>query len=73
VIALSANPTVVARLTGADPGEVRRVIRTAKRVEDLPAAPELVAEVAGVIGVEGTVHGYAAALALEDALVLARE
>jgi hypothetical protein len=73
VIALSANPTVVARLTGADPGEVRRVIRTAKRVEDLPAAPELVAEVAAVIGVEGAVHGYAAALALEDALVLARE
>jgi hypothetical protein len=73
VIALSANPTVVARLTGADPGEVRRVVRTAKRVEDLPAAPELVAEVAAVMGVEGTVHGYAAALALEDALVLARE
>jgi hypothetical protein len=73
VIALSANPTVVARLTGADPGEVRRVVRTAKTVEDLPAAPELVAEVAAVIGVEGAVHGYAAALALEDALVLARE
>jgi hypothetical protein len=73
VIALSANPTVVARLTGADPGEVRRVVRTAKRVEDLPAAPELVAEVASVMGVEGAVHGYASALALEDALVLARE
>jgi len=73
VIALSANPTVVARLTGADPGEVRRVVRTAKRVEDLPRAPEFVAEVGAVLGVEGAVHGYAAALALEDALVLARE
>jgi hypothetical protein len=73
VIALSANPTVVARLTGADPGEVRRVVRTARRVEDLPPAPEFVAEVAAVLGVEGADYGYAAALALEDALVLARE
>jgi hypothetical protein len=73
VIALSANPTVVARLTGADPGEVRRVVRTARRVEDLPPAPEFVAEVAAVLGIEGADHGYAAALALEDALVLARE
>jgi len=73
VIALSANPTVVARLTGADPGEVRRVVRTARRVEDLPPAPEFVAEVAAVLGVEGADYGYEAALALEDALVLARE
>jgi hypothetical protein len=73
VIALSANPTVVARLTGADPGEVRRVVRTARRVEDLPPAPEFVAEVAAVLGVEGADYGYDAALALEDALVLARE
>ena len=73
VIALSANPTVVARLTGANPGEVRRVVRTARRVEDLPPAPEFVAEVAAVLGVEGADYGYDAALALEDALVLARE
>jgi hypothetical protein len=73
VIALSANPTVVARLTGADPGEVRRVVRTARRVEDLPPAPGFVAEVAAVLGVEGADYGYDAALALEDALVLARE
>jgi hypothetical protein len=73
VIALSANPTVVARLTGADPGEVRRVVRTARRVEDLLPAPEFVAEVAAVLGVEGADYGYDAALALEDALVLARE
>lgn len=59
VIALSANPTVVARLTGADPAEVRRVVRTAKRPEELPAAPELVREVGAVLGVEGGDHGYA--------------
>jgi hypothetical protein len=42
-------------------------------VEDLQPAPEFVAEVAAVLGIEGADHGYAAALALEDALVLARE
>jgi hypothetical protein len=73
VIGLGANPTVVARLTGADPAEVRRVVRTANRIEDLPPAAELVAAVAAVLGVNGAEHGYAAALALDDALALARE
>jgi len=72
VIALSANPTVVARLTGADPGVVRRVIRTAKRVEDLPAAPELVGEVAAVLSIEGADHGYAAAGRIPGALEVPR-
>jgi hypothetical protein len=73
VIGLGANPTVVARLTGADPAEVRRVVRTANRIEDLPPAAELVAAVAAVLGVNGAEHGYAAALAIDDALALARE
>jgi hypothetical protein len=72
VIALSANPTVVARLTGADPGMVRRVVRTAKRVEDLPAAPEFVAEVAAVLGIEGADHGFAAAGRIPGALEVPR-
>jgi hypothetical protein len=73
VIALSANPTVVARLTGAEPTEVRRVVRTAKAPEELPPAPELVAEVATVLGVEGADHGYAAAQAIPGAVALPRE
>jgi hypothetical protein len=73
VIALSANPTVVARLTGADPGEVRRVVRTAKALEELAPAPELVAEVAAVLGVEGAEHGYAGAETVPSAVVLPRE
>jgi hypothetical protein len=73
VIGLGANPTVVARLTGADPAEVRRVVRTANRIEDLPPAAGLVAAVAAVLGVNGAEHGYAAALAIDDALALARE
>jgi hypothetical protein len=72
VIALSANPTVVARLTGADPADVRRVIRTAKRLEDLAPAPELVTQVAAVLGVEGGELGYADALAVPRGLILPR-
>jgi hypothetical protein len=73
VIALSANPTVVARLTGADPADVRRVIRTGKRLEDLAPARELVIQVAAALGVEGGDHGYASAADVPGALVLARE
>jgi hypothetical protein len=73
VIAFSANPTVVARLTGADPAEVRRVIRTGKRLEDLAPAKELVTEVATVLGVEGGDHGYAAARDVPGAIALPRE
>jgi hypothetical protein len=61
VISLSANPTVVARLTGADPARVRDVVRTADRPEDLSPAPELVVQIATVLGVEGAAHGYVGA------------
>ncbi|HVH50628.1 MAG TPA: hypothetical protein VM690_00655, partial [Gaiellaceae bacterium] len=51
VIALGANPTVVARLTGADPRRVREVARTAKAVADLPAAQDLYEQIADTMGV----------------------
>jgi hypothetical protein len=73
VIALQANPTVVSRLTGADPADVRRVVRTARSPEELPSAPQLVAQVAGVLGVEGAEHGYATATNAEGILWLQRE
>ncbi|MGB2952580.1 MAG: GNAT family N-acetyltransferase [Gaiellaceae bacterium] len=50
VIALAANPTVVARLTGADPARVRAVARTAASPDELPPAPELLAQIAEVVG-----------------------
>ena len=50
VVALGANPTVVGRLTGADPARVRTVARTASLPGDLPPAPELLAQIAEVIG-----------------------
>jgi ribosomal protein S18 acetylase RimI-like enzyme len=51
-LALRANPTVVSRLTGAEPGRVRAVARTAERPGDLPPAPELYAQIADVMGLE---------------------
>jgi ribosomal protein S18 acetylase RimI-like enzyme len=53
VVALSANPTVVARLTGAEPARVRAVARTASSPAELPPAPELFAQLANVLGLEG--------------------
>ena len=51
-LALSANPTLVARLTGADRDEVRRVVRTASSPAELPPAPDLYAEIARLMGLE---------------------
>jgi ribosomal protein S18 acetylase RimI-like enzyme len=51
VIALGANPTVVSRLTGADPARVREVARTATSPADLPPALELYGQIAAVMGV----------------------
>jgi ribosomal protein S18 acetylase RimI-like enzyme len=57
VVALGANPTVVARLTGAEPGRVRAVARTASSPDQLPPADELLAEIAEVMGLEGAGRG----------------
>jgi ribosomal protein S18 acetylase RimI-like enzyme len=52
VVALGANSTIAQRLTGADPARVRAVARTAASPEQLPPAPELARELAGVLGVD---------------------
>jgi hypothetical protein len=51
VVALAANPTVVARLTGADPAQVRAVARTAATPSELPPARELHDRLAEVLGI----------------------
>jgi hypothetical protein len=51
-LALAANPTLVARLTGANPDAVRRVARTASTPEELPPAEELYEQIARVMGLE---------------------
>ncbi len=49
-LALRANPTVVSRLTGAEPARVRAVARNAATPSELPPARELYEQVAGVMG-----------------------
>jgi ribosomal protein S18 acetylase RimI-like enzyme len=51
-LALRANPTVLARLTGAVPARVRAVARTADTPAELPAAPELYASIADLMGLQ---------------------
>jgi hypothetical protein len=53
VVALGANATVVARLTGADPARVRAVARTAASPDELPPAPELLQQLAELMGLAG--------------------
>jgi GNAT superfamily N-acetyltransferase len=72
VIALAANPRVVARLTGADPAAVRAVARTAAAPDALPPPEELLADIAGTIGLEGALHGWADAPELEGAILVER-
>ena len=60
VVALGANPTVVARLTGAEPARVRAVARSARTPGELPPATELVEAIADVMGVAEAGHGWVA-------------
>jgi GNAT superfamily N-acetyltransferase len=59
VVALGANPTVLARLTGAEPARVRAIIRTAATPAELPPAEELIEAIAAVLGIEEAGHGWA--------------
>jgi ribosomal protein S18 acetylase RimI-like enzyme len=60
-LALAANPTLVARLTGADATRVRAVARTASSPTDLPPPQELLVQIAETMGIEGAERGYSAA------------
>lgn len=72
VIALGANPRLMARLTGADPDAVRAVARTTKSPDELPPAPELLAELARLFGVPQAAYGFPAAGERPDAIVISR-
>jgi ribosomal protein S18 acetylase RimI-like enzyme len=58
VVGLAANPTVLARLTGADPQRVRAAAPNAAAPADLPPAREILSELAAVLGLEGADHGH---------------
>jgi hypothetical protein len=72
VVALSANPTVISRLTGADPAAIRRTARTAASPGDLPPARELLEALADALGIQGAEHGWADAPALDGAIRIDR-
>jgi GNAT superfamily N-acetyltransferase len=58
IVALGANPTVVARLTGADPVRIRDLLGTVGAPRELPPAEELLRELATAMGIEGAEHGW---------------
>ncbi|HET6684732.1 MAG TPA: GNAT family N-acetyltransferase [Gaiella sp.] len=65
VIGLAANPTVLARLTGADPQLIKALAVTAAAPGELPPARELISSIATALGLEGAGHGYAQLVADE--------
>lgn len=72
VVALGANPRLMARLTGADADAVRATARTARSPEELPPAPGLLAELARLFAVPQAAHGYPEALEEPGAVALPR-
>jgi hypothetical protein len=72
VIALQANPRVVARLTGADPVAVRAAAVHGKTPAELPPPREILGGLAAAMGIEGSGHGWADAPELEGAVVVER-
>jgi hypothetical protein len=72
-IAMRANPTVIARLTGADPGSIRGAARTADSPVHLPPAEDLLSELADVLGLEGADYGFDTARELEGVVIVRHE
>jgi hypothetical protein len=72
VIALGANPRLMARMTGADPDGVRDAARTADAPEKLPPARELLGRLAELFGVSSARGGFAEARQDPDAVVIER-
>jgi ribosomal protein S18 acetylase RimI-like enzyme len=55
-LSFAANPTLVARLTGADAAQVRAVARTASMPSELPPARELLAQIAALMKLEARIE-----------------
>jgi hypothetical protein len=72
VIALGANPRLMARLTGADADAVRATARTATASEELEPAPQLVGELGRLFGIPQASLDYPGASAEPDAMPVAR-
>jgi hypothetical protein len=72
VIALGANPRLMARLTGADLDAVRAAARTGRDPDELPPATDLHGELERIFGLERRARGYSGALQAPGALGLPR-
>ncbi len=69
-IAMRANPTLLARLTGAKPAEIRAAALTADSAAELPPAGELLVEIAKTLGIEGVVLSAEEAAAIDGAVTV---
>jgi hypothetical protein len=72
VIALGANPRLMARMTGADLESVRAIAKTAKRPDELPPPARLLAELARAFGIERGADGYVRATSAPGAIDIPR-
>ena len=72
VVALHANPVVVERYTGASQASIRAAAPVAGVPSDLPPARELLAGLAGALGLSGVEHGWADAPADDAAIRIDR-
>jgi hypothetical protein len=67
---LRANPTLLARLTGAEPAAIRAIARTAESPAELSPANELLAQLADALGIEGAGLGFDEAADLQGAVTV---
>ena len=72
VIALGANPRLMARLTGADADRVREIARTARSPDEVPAAHELLRALGEAFGLPGADHGYEEAAGADGVIPIER-
>lgn len=72
VVALAANPTVVARLTGAEPGAVRAAAVHGKDPAELPPPTEIATAIAATMGIADVDRGYPEAQSLPGAIHVER-
>jgi hypothetical protein len=72
VIALGANPRLMARLTGAHPEAIRHTAVTAPSAAGLPPARELIANLGRLFGIQGAEQGYDDARGVSGAIDLPR-
>jgi hypothetical protein len=70
VIALGANPRLMARLTGADAERVRAAARTGRRPDELPPAGELLGDLARLFGTPRAEYAFERAASAPEAIVL---